>query len=95
MGCFEDTTVHRYLEECSAEDKEKVVALGTLVVDTLVVLEESLAALELLEAAQWSPEVVLAALELLEAALRSLEAVLAALKLLGEPPVVLESPAAH
>ena len=49
VECFEDTTVHRYLEECSVENKEKVVAP-----------EESL---ELLEVAPWSPEAVLAALE--------------------------------
>ena len=55
VECFEATTVHRYLEECSVENKEKVVAPGTLVAP-----EESL---ELLEVAPWSPEAVLAALE--------------------------------
>ena len=74
VECFEDTTVHRYLEGCSVENKEKVVAPGTLVVpEALKLLEVAPEALKLLEVAPWSPEAVLAALESLGESLVALE----------------------
>ena len=43
VGYFEDRAGHRFLAECSVEDKERAVASGILVVYTRVALEEVLA----------------------------------------------------